>query len=122
MAHRRIARPLPILLALAACAVGSAGCVYRVNIQQGNFLEAKNVDQVVLGMTRSQVRFLLGTPMLADSFHPDRWDYLYYYKEGKTQKVERRELTIYFADEKVLKIDRPPGPWKDSKVPGSPGA
>ena len=121
MAQRSFVRPLLIALSLAALAAGS-GCVYRVNIQQGNFLEAKNVDQVVLGMTRSQVRFLLGTPMVADAFHPDRWDYMYYYKEGRSQHVERRELTILFADEKVLKIDRPPGPWKDSKVPGTPGA
>jgi outer membrane protein assembly factor BamE len=107
-------------LLLCAISVYTGGCVYRINIQQGNFLEAKYVDQVTVGMTRSQVRFLLGTPMLADSFHPERWDYLYYFKDGKSQKVERRLLTVFFTDEKVEKIDRPPGPWKDSKVPGSP--
>ena len=118
---QRFSVPLVLCAALAALSL-MTGCVYRINIQQGNFLESKLVDQVNVGMTRSQVRFLLGTPMLADSFHPDRWDYLYYFKEGKTQQVERRQLVIFFADEKVLKIDRPSGAWKDPKVPGSPGA
>jgi outer membrane protein assembly factor BamE len=54
--------------------------------------------------------------MLADSFHPDRWDYLYYFKLGKTQAVERRQLTVYFADEKVARLDRPDGPWQNPTV------
>ena len=114
---------LPVLLCAALGAAWlTAGCVYRINIQQGNFLESKLVDQVSVGMTRSQVRFLLGTPMLADSFHPDRWDYLYYYKEGKSQKVEKHEFIVFFADEKVARIDRPLGEFKDPKLPTSPGA
>src|SRR5882724_3373469 len=96
-------RPSLVRLALVASAVLIGGCVYRINIQQGNFLETKLVDQVSVGMTRSQVRFLLGTPMLADSFHPDRWDYLYYYKEGKSQKIEQHEFVVYFAEEKVAR-------------------
>jgi outer membrane protein assembly factor BamE len=114
--------PLPrlCLTVLAALALPLGGCVYRINIQQGNYLEAKEVDQVVVGMTRSQVRFLLGTPMLADSFHPNRWDYLYYYKLGKTQKVERHQLTLFFADEKVEKIERPDGAWENPKVTPMP--
>lgn len=107
---------------VAGLAALSQGCVYRINVQQGNFLEAKLVDQVTVGMTRSQVRFLLGTPMLADSFHPDRWDYLYYFKLGKTQKVTKHEFVVYFTDEKVARIDRPLGSWEDPKVPTSPGA
>jgi outer membrane protein assembly factor BamE len=121
--------PQPVRLPLLACAAllgavtaATGGCVYRINVSQGNFLEAKAVDQVAVGMTRSQVRFLLGTPMLADSFHPDRWDYLYYFKEGRRQKVERRLLTVYFSDEKVARIERPAGEFKDPKLPSSPGA
>lgn len=112
----KLLRVAPVLL--AALAVGGlfGGCVYRINIQQGNFLEPKLVDQVTVGMTRSQVRFLLGTPMMADSFHPDRWDYLYYFKEGKTQKVEKHEFIVFFADEKVARIERPQGAFKDPKI------
>jgi outer membrane protein assembly factor BamE len=111
------------LSALGLClALGAGGCVYRVNIPQGNYLEAKSLDQVQVGMTRSQVRYLLGTPMLADPFHPDRWDYLYYFKLGKTQKVDRRLVVIYFAEDKVLRIDKPEGPFKNPTQPVSPGA
>ncbi len=113
---------LALTLAAGAVLALAQGCVYRINIQQGNFLETKLVDQVTVGMTRSQVRFLLGTPMLADSFHPDRWDYLYYFKEGKTQRVSQHEFVVYFADEKVARIDRPKGEFKDPKIPTSPGA
>ncbi len=122
MTQRSAASLLRNALFAAALACLGSGCIYRVNIQQGNFLEAKLVEQVTVGMTRSQVRFLLGTPMLADSFHPDRWDYLYYFKTGKTQKVEKHEFVVYFADEKVQRIDRPLGIWEDPKVPTSPGA
>ena len=118
---QRLTVPLVLTAALAATWLFS-GCVYRINIQQGNFLETKLVDQVSVGMTRSQVRFLLGTPMLADSFHPDRWDYLYYFKTGKTQKVEKHAFVVYFADEKVSRIDRPQGAFKDPTMPVSPGA
>jgi outer membrane protein assembly factor BamE len=110
-----------LILVCFAAAAGS-GCVYRVNIQQGNYLEAKAVDQVAVGMTRSQVRFLLGTPMISDLFHPDRWDYLYYYKEGRSQHVERRLFIVFFADEKVERTEHPTGEIKNPTLPKSPGA
>jgi outer membrane protein assembly factor BamE len=108
-------------LALALACASLAGCVYRINIPQGNFLENKQIDQVAVGMTRSQVRFLLGTPMLSDPFHPDRWDYLYYFKTGRTQKVEQHELIVLFADDKVARIEKPQGAWADPKVVVNPG-
>jgi outer membrane protein assembly factor BamE len=115
-------RTLPICLALALAVATTSGCVYRMNIQQGNYLEAKTVDQVTVGMTRSQVRFLLGTPMVADTFHPERWDYLYYLKDGKTRKVQQRNFTVYFEDEKVARIERPTGGIEAPTLPTSPGA
>jgi outer membrane protein assembly factor BamE len=93
-------------VALATLAVFLGGCVYRMNIQQGNFLEAGKVEQLQVGMTRSQVRFLLGTPMVPDAFDNDRWDYLYYMKRGRLQKPEQRHLTVYFQEDKVARIDR----------------
>ena len=72
-------RPVPSNAALSGTcllAVALQGCVYRVDIQQGNLLDVEQVDQVEVGMTRSQVRFLLGTPMVIDSFDADRWDYV----------------------------------------------
>jgi outer membrane protein assembly factor BamE len=86
--------------------VGSAGCVYRANISQGNIVEEEDLDQVEVGMTRNQVRFLLGTPMIADPFHQDRWDYVYYIKIGRNDATAKRWVTILFDGETVEEIQR----------------
>ena len=91
-------------MALAALA---SGCVYRINIQQGNFLDQAAVEQVKAGMTRSHVRYLLGTPMVADSFNKERWDYIYYLKKGRSRHVDSRRVTVYFEGDKVAKLDKP---------------
>ena len=84
-----------------------SACVYRINIQQGNFLDQAAVEQVKPGMTRSQVRYLLGTPMVADSFNKERWDYIYYLKKGRTRHIDSRRVTVYFDGEKVARLDKP---------------
>ena len=81
-------------------------CIYRIDVQQGNLLEDSDIEQVEVGMTRSQVQFLLGTPMVADSFHRDRWDYAYYLRHGKSRDIERRWLIVYFENERVARVDR----------------
>ena len=81
-------------------------CVYRVDVQQGNLLKDKDILQVEVGMTRSQVQFLLGTPMVSDSFHRDRWDYAYYLRKGRSPDVLRRWVVVYFDNDRVSKIDR----------------
>jgi outer membrane protein assembly factor BamE len=83
----------------------ASGCVYRMTIQQGNFLEKRTVDQLQVGMTRSQVRYLLGTPMVPTLFDSDRWDYLYYLRKGHLEKVERRDLTVFFDNDKVARFE-----------------
>jgi len=88
-------------------ALAAGGCVYRINIQQGNFLDQAAVDTVKAGMTRSQVRYLLGTPMVADSFNKERWDYIYYLKKGRTRHVDSRRVTVYFDGDKVARLDKP---------------
>ena len=90
-----------------AVAVLASGCVYRINIQQGNFLDQAAVEQVKPGMTRSQVRYLLGTPMVADPFEKERWDYIYYLKKGRSSHVDSRRVTVYFDGDKVAKLDKP---------------
>ena len=82
-------------------------CVYRMAIQQGNFLEPRFVDKLEIGMTRAQVRYLLGTPMVADSFNKERWDYIYYLKKGRSRHVDSRRVTVYFEGDKVAKLDKP---------------
>ena len=91
----------------SAVSLLASGCVYRINIQQGNFLDQAAVDTVKTGMTRSQVRYLLGTPMVADSFNKERWDYIYYLKKGRSRHVDSRRVTVYFDGEKVARLDKP---------------
>jgi len=93
------------VLALAALTGLAGGCVYRMTVQQGNFLEKRSVDQLQVGMTRSQVRYLLGTPMVPTVFDSDRWDYLYYLKIGRWKKARQELLTVYFENDKVAKFD-----------------
>ncbi len=100
----KILKRLTVGLSLVALA---SGCVYRINIQQGNFLDQAAVEQVKAGMTRSQVRYLLGTPMVADSFNKERWDYIYYLKKGRSSHVDSRRVTVYFDGDKVAKLDKP---------------
>jgi outer membrane protein assembly factor BamE len=92
-------------LALTAIVlVVTSGCVYRANIAQGNFLEESDLEQLEVGMTRNQVRFLLGTPMVDDPFHRDRWDYVYYVKLGRAETVGKRWVTVLFSDDVVSEI------------------
>jgi outer membrane protein assembly factor BamE len=92
--------------AVAMLSLCMDACVYRIDIQQGNLLEQKDIDRVEVGMTRSQVQFLLGTPMVEDSFHRNRWDYTYYFRQGRSREVMRRWMIVYFDDDKVAKIER----------------
>jgi outer membrane protein assembly factor BamE len=105
------------LLLLAGCSVAQGFSLrpYRMNVQQGNFLEIKDVDQVEVGMTRSQVRFLIGTPMVADPFNVERWDYVFFFKVGRTRNEVTSHLTIWFEDDRVVRIDRP-SDFQDSAV------
>jgi len=98
-------RPLRAFKYLFAAAL-LAGCVYRIDIQQGNLLEEDAVEQVTVGMSRSAVQFLLGTPMVADTFHEDRWDYAYYLRQGRSREVFQRWLTVYFEDDRVARLER----------------
>ncbi len=91
---------------LAAVLLLCSACVYRIDIQQGNLLEESLVEQVAVGMTRSQVQFLLGTPMVSDSFHRNRWDYTYYLKRGRSRDVERRWFIVFFEEDTVVRLDR----------------
>ena len=94
------------LLALLMIAIGSTGCVYRANISQGNLIKQQDLDQVAVGMTRGQVRFLLGTPMVDDPFHADRWDYVYYLSIGRKDATFKRWVTIVFENDQVSEIRR----------------
>ena len=101
-----------VLLALLAALI--SGCAegpripgltpYRIDIQQGNFVSQEMVSQLKPGMSKEQVRFVLGTPLLTDIFHNDRWDYVYW-REAPNGKREQRKLAVFFADGKLARLD-----------------
>lgn len=77
---------------------------YRPDIQQGNFISQEMLTQLKVGQTREQVKFLLGTPLLTDVFHADRWDFPFYLARGDGELTSSR-VTVYFKDNKVEKFD-----------------
>ncbi|WP_242469565.1 outer membrane protein assembly factor BamE [Rhabdochromatium marinum] len=77
--------------------------VYKMTVQQGNLVTEDMVDRLELGMTQAQVRYLLGTPLLSDIFHTDRWDYPYTIKRGH-RPIEVRKLTLWFEDDQLVRI------------------
>ncbi len=74
---------------------------YRITVVQGNFVSAEAAAQMKVGMTRAQVRQLLGTPLLTDMFHADRWDYVFYFKRGSTAIVQQRDFIVFFSGDTV---------------------
>ena len=82
----------------------ATGCVYQASLSQGNLLKQSDLDQVKVGMTRNQVRFLLGTPMIDDPFHEERWDYVYYLRVGRQEATFKRWVSIYFDGDTVSEI------------------
>jgi outer membrane protein assembly factor BamE len=85
----------------------AGGCVYRPTIQQGNLLKTEDVDQITAGMTRSQVRYVLGTPMISDPFNPQRWDYVYFLRRGRQSKEDRAHFVVWFEGDKVSRVEKP---------------
>jgi outer membrane protein assembly factor BamE len=74
---------------------------YRITVVQGNFVSQEAASQLKVGMSRDQVKALLGTPLLADMFHADRWDYIFYFKRGSTSVVQQRDFVVLFASDRV---------------------
>lgn len=125
-------------LAMLAVVLSAAGCrapdrdrsglfePYRIAIPQGNYLTKETLGQVREGMTPEQVRFALGTPLVQDPFHPDRWDYVFRYQRANGQAT-LRHATVVFSDGKVARVEERGLPDRDDPtdvaLPGarSPG-
>ena len=104
---RPVPRPAAAIFASLLLVFAASGCVYRMDVQQGNLLDMEQVEQIEVGMTRSQVRFLLGTPMVIDSFNADRWDYVYSLRRGHSRKVSKRHLVVWFEGDTVARVEEP---------------
>ncbi len=86
---------------------------YRPDLQQGNWVTRQQVEQLRVGMTREQVRFVLGSPTLTDIFHANRWEYPYVFREGKSRESEQRRFTVFFDDQGRLSR------WAGDELPAS---
>jgi len=91
-------------LGLTACSDLQFPWVYRINIDQGNIITQDMVNQLKPGMTRSQVQYVMGTALINDTFHDDRWDYVYTLQDSKGKRKEQR-LTVFFQDDKLSSIN-----------------
>ena len=96
-----------LLPLLAACAnapdLAARLTPYRIDVRQGNYVTPEMAAQLKPGQTKDQVRFILGTPLLTDIFHADRWDYAYSFTPGHGQPQQRR-LAVFFADGKLVRV------------------
>src|SRR3989338_7289913 len=97
---------------LASCSYLSSPVLspYKMDIRQGNYVTAEMREKLKLGMSKHQVRYVLGTPMISDVFHGNRWDYIYMLEQGG-EVVEKQRLTLYFEGDKLVRMDdgRQPG-------------
>ena len=108
-------------LSLAICLLALSACVYEIPIQQGNYLDATALVQVKEGMTRAQVRYLLGTPMVPGGFDNDRWDYDYYLKLRQFKTPRRARAAVYFQNDVVDRVDSDVMPVATDFANNSPG-
>jgi len=94
-----------IIISLLSALLFIAGCEpHRIDIQQGNRITPENFAKLKTGMTRNQVLFILGSPLLKDEFHSERWDYIYYLKPGNNP-VRKSRVTLFFDGDELAKID-----------------
>jgi outer membrane protein assembly factor BamE len=130
---RAIMPRIAVASALAASLLLLAGCQsvanvmprylkpYEPDVQQGNVVTKEMVDQLAPGMSREQVRFLLGTPMLTSIFHLERWDYVYRLQRGNSGEVQSRRMVVYFKDHRLDHFDAdqmPPEAMADNLILG----
>lgn len=103
------------LVAVLVLAIGLSACstvkkvVYRIDVPQGNYLEQSKVDQLQVGMNQEQVRYLLGSPLLVDSFNPNRWSYVFIKREGHNDPIQRTLFVTFDGNGLVsdIKLDQP---------------
>jgi outer membrane protein assembly factor BamE len=107
--HRLVAA---LCLLVAGCAWAPTWGVYKIDVNQGNFITQDLVDKLKVGQTKSQVRLILGTPLVADAFHANRWDYVFRYESGG-RVLEERKFMALFQDDKLTK-------WGGDELPISP--
>ena len=119
--------PLIRSLALGCLLAGLVGCgsnfgfpgVYRINVEQGNVVTEEMVEQLRPGLNRRQVRYIMGTPLIEDSFHQDRWDYRYLLRNGN-ELLSETQLTLWFQEDELVRVEGPDAPnWDEPESQAS---
>jgi len=93
-----------LILVLSGCNKDKIPGVYRIDIQQGNDVTQEMINKLKPEMTKHQVSYVMGTPLIIDVFHPDRWDYLYSFHPGNGEREQRR-ITLFFKDDKLTHLE-----------------
>lgn len=88
----------------------TSSCVYRPDLQQGNLLNIENIDRIQIDMTKSQIKYLLGGPVVGTPYEENRWDYIYLFQPRmdaeSNENSQRYWLIVYFENEKVVRIEK----------------
>ena len=121
--HPLIWLAICLLLTLAGCGsnFGFPG-VYKINVEQGNVVTQEMVEQLRPGLNRRQVRYIMGTPLIEDSFHEDRWDYRYLLRNGN-ELLSETQLTLWFEGDELVRVEGADAPnWDDPQPEASASA
>ncbi|CCN35366.1 small protein A [Vibrio nigripulchritudo SO65] len=98
-----IAVPLALTM-LTGCSVAEK-LVYRIDINQGNYIEQNAVDQLKFGMSKEQVRFVLGSPMLVENGYPNTWYYIYHHTKGHDDSIQKNLFVRFDTNERLVKVE-----------------
>jgi len=107
---------LTAALFCSACSLERLPGVYRMDVHQGNIVSQEMVDQLRPGMTKRQAAFIMGTPLLRDAFHQERWDYVYSNEPGGGERLQK-SLSLIFEDDELTAVQ---GDFRPAEAPGEP--
>lgn len=108
----RVFRGMGMIIVLLAL----IGCIhpYKLEVRQGNVVTKEMIATLKPGMTKNQVQFVLGTPLIADPFHPERWDYVYVYKKNASAPAQTRKLTVIFDGDTMTRLEGDLAPSREA--------
>lgn len=122
MQSTRYALFVALIALLAGCSFKMPNLsVYKIDIPQGNIVTQEMVDKLQPGMNKRQVRFVMGSPLILDTFEPERWDYLRSMEEGRKKKRTQQRISLYFENDLLVRMegDLAPGGAK-TETPAPP--
>ncbi len=101
MISKRLHKTIFVGIAIVAL----SGCVYRMDVPQGNRIDAAVIEQLKIGMSRNQVEFLMGSPAIIDLYRPDEWHYVYFLKNGGDGSIEKRRIKLAFSGDLLATVE-----------------